>query len=302
MSIAFTLSPSLAAAEAAEDFFFNPDTYREQLILADRSGFSSVVVDHTGGALANLDVAANVARATDAMTIIVTHLAGVIAPTVSARQLAYLDRLTEGRLALRFASGGLDEGLTSHEAGWRQTDEYLTLLKRLWSNVYPFDHEGEFYSVRAGYVPEKGPQGLGISLRIAATTGVAMRVAARHADVVELVPGPVQDVANQIERVRSLASGFGRANKIRFAVPVTVEQLVAGRLHGSVQQPALAERAVLALLPYVEAGASEFMIGDLRTAETMRFVADEIGDLLRNSARRIPAPRAVRWHHHRHSA
>ena len=86
-----------------------------------------------------MDVAAETARATATVGIALTHWSGVIHPVVAAQQIAALDRLSDGRLSLRFLLGpdgqigdGADQ-LGSHVEALRQTDEYLVLLKRLWS-------------------------------------------------------------------------------------------------------------------------------------------------------------------------
>ncbi|WP_292219204.1 LLM class flavin-dependent oxidoreductase, partial [Mesorhizobium sp.] len=76
-----------------------------------------------------------------------------------------------------------------HTVVWQRIDEYLVLLKRLWSNDRPFDHEGAFYSVKGGYVPRKGPHGADVTIRLGGQSGTALRVAGRHADVFELSAG-----------------------------------------------------------------------------------------------------------------
>ena len=81
---------------------------------------------------------------------------------IAARQLAALDSESGGRLSLRIMAGSYDasgfaETSYGHVGAFRRTDEYLVLLKRLWSNDRPFDHEGAAYSLRNGFVARKGP-------------------------------------------------------------------------------------------------------------------------------------------------
>ncbi|TIV58995.1 MAG: LLM class flavin-dependent oxidoreductase, partial [Mesorhizobium sp.] len=92
-----------------------------------------------------------------------------------------------------------------HSVVWQRIDEYLVLLKRLWSNDEPFDHEGAFYSVRGGYVPRKGPHGADLTIRLGGQSGTALKVAGRHADVFELAAGSPDEVARLMQRVRSAA-------------------------------------------------------------------------------------------------
>ena len=56
-------------------------------------------------------------------------------------------------LALHIITGGSDADQAKdgdwldHDTRYRRTDEYLTLLRRIWTEARPFDYEGEFYQV-----------------------------------------------------------------------------------------------------------------------------------------------------------
>ena len=145
------------------------------------SVFGTIVIDGPAGILTNMDIAAEAARTTSIPGIALTHWSGVIDPVVASRQIAALDRVADGRLSLRFLFGpdghaGEEAEQIDHAEALRQTDEYLVLLKRLWSNDLPFDHEGPNYSVSGGFVERKGPQGADIPIRmggVAATPSAA---------------------------------------------------------------------------------------------------------------------------------
>jgi alkanesulfonate monooxygenase len=150
------------------------------------SVFGTIVIDGPAGILTNMDIAAEAARTTSIPGIALTHWSGVIDPVVASRQIAALDRFADGRLSLRFLFG--PDGHASEEAeqidhveALRQTDEYLVLLKRLWSNDLPFDHEGPCYSISGGFVDRKGPQAADIPIRMGGVSGIALDVAGRHA-------------------------------------------------------------------------------------------------------------------------
>jgi len=67
------------------------------------------------------------------------------------RKLATLDQLSGGRLAVHIIAGGSDADQakdgdwTDHEARYRRAAEYVSLLRRTWTEPGPFDHAGEFY-------------------------------------------------------------------------------------------------------------------------------------------------------------
>ena len=77
-----------------------------------------------------------------------------MAPTLAARKFATLDQFTGGRLALHIITGGSDgeqerDGdWLDHDTRYRRTDEYLEIVRRVWTGEKPFDYEGEFYRVK----------------------------------------------------------------------------------------------------------------------------------------------------------
>lgn len=146
-------------------------------------------------------------------------------------------------------------------------------------------------------MPRKGPHGADMTIRMGGQSGTALRVAGRHADVFELTPGSLDETRQLIERVRSAAAEYGRAGKLRFALPVRFDS------HGNT---AACQKAVeiagppaqvaLSLLPYAALGIQEFMIVGVDRPREIAFAARETIALLRNSlARReadVPQPGA----------
>jgi alkanesulfonate monooxygenase len=236
---------------------------------AFEAAFSNIVIDGPAGILTNMDVAAEIARATSTVGIALTHWSGVIHPVVAAQQIAALDRRAEGRLSLRLllAPDGQDrEEAGSHVETLRQTDEYLVLLKRLWSNRLPFDHEGPHYSVSNGFVTKKGPQGADMPIRMGGVSGVALEVAGRHATVFELTSGAPEEIRDLIGRVEAAAARYGRAGRIRFALPVRLAAPWRPGERDPSDPVAIwgpPERVAQTLLGFSWLGISEFMVSSL---------------------------------------
>ena len=107
MSIEFTHVPVSHHQRHADAATFNFDSRAatQTLTLLEHAGFGRIVIDGPGGILTNMDLAAEAARRTSSLGLVVTHWAGGIAPAVAARQLAEIDRLSEGRLSLRMLAG-----------------------------------------------------------------------------------------------------------------------------------------------------------------------------------------------------
>ena len=175
-----------------------------------------------------------------------------------------------------------------HTVVWQRIDEYLVLLKRLWSNDRPFDHEGAFYSIKGGYVPRKGPHGADVTIRMGGQSGTALKVAGRHADVFELAPGSIDEIRQLMERARSAAAEHGRAGKIRFALPVRIrpEANASAAGHKAVDVSGPPAQVALSLLPYAALGIHEFMIVGVDRPREIATVGRETIALLRNSLAR----------------
>ncbi|UCI08532.1 LLM class flavin-dependent oxidoreductase [Mesorhizobium sp. B1-1-8] len=293
MSIEFTHVPGKSADGS---FFYDFAETATKLSLIEDAGFRKLIVDDAAGLLTNMDIAAQTLDRTGSLEVVLTHWAGVIEPTVAARQLAALDQRSGGRLSLRMLSEPLeDEDAEARPAGhgvvWQRIDEYLVLLKRLWSNEEPFDHEGAFYSVRGGYVPRKGPHGADLMIRLGGQSGTALAVAGKHADVFELAAGSPAEIRQLIQRVRSAAAEHGRAGKLRFALPVRIrsEGWSGADDHRAVEIAGPPARLALSLLPYAALGIEEFMIGGIDRASEIARIGRETVTLIANSPARREA-------------
>lgn len=293
MPIEFTHVPGKPANGS---FFYDFAETATKLSLIEDAGFHRLVVDDPAGLLTNMDIAAQTLERTASLEVVLTHWAGVIEPTVAARQLAALDVKSGGRLSLRMLSEPIEDSDAEarpvcHSVVWQRIDEYLVLLKRLWSNDKPFDHEGAFYSVNGGFVPRKGPQGADLTIRLGGRSGTALRVAGRHADVFELAAGTPDEVAQLMQRVRSAAAEHGRAGRLRFALPVHLrsEDWSVACDHKAVEVAGPPARLALSLLPYAALGIEEFMIGGIDRPSEIARIGRETVTLIANSLARREA-------------
>ena len=118
------------------------------------------------------------------------HRPGFTQPTVAARQLATLDQLLGGRVAVHIITGGADEEMARDgdtksvkAERYARTDEYLTILRQEWTAAQPFDHQGTFYDIRQAFSAIK-PDNLPVFF--GGSSAEAIEVAGRHADVYAL--------------------------------------------------------------------------------------------------------------------
>lgn len=300
MQMDFTHCPGGVADsdELHSSFFSDIRLAVQQLRLLEQSGFSRVMIDDMGGLLANMDLASLALRSTQSIGVLVSHWPGIVAPVVAAKQFAALDQLGSGRLALRVPSSrDLRDSLENDSliGSLGRIDEYLTLLKRLWSNAQPFDHEGVFYRIHGGFVPMKGATDVDIPLQLGGLSGTALKIAGRHANIFELPAGNLDDTRRLIDRVRVAAQPFGRAGRIGFSLPVHIAAPGVGRdgaqawqLGGTTQQVADA------LLAFAELGVSDVIVHGLDDVEAIQAFGREVIPMVRKALRRHETP-AAHW-------
>ena len=236
---------------------------------AEAAGIDRLVLADPDGGQDLATLAAWIVHASSSLGVEIEHRAGSIEPEIAARQIATLDQLSGGRLTVR-VTPPTGEGL-SHEESFARLDENLVLLKRLWSNDSPIDHEGRYFRLKAAFSAAKPFNGASVSLAVGGVSGTALQVAARHADVFILPALGVDEASQTIERVRSAATAYGRRKAIRFVLPVGV-----ANTHGEHDAPAAVAlpsgtpaRIAWFLGAYLDAGVTDFIATGLRSASEL---------------------------------
>jgi alkanesulfonate monooxygenase len=182
-------------------------------IAQEKAGFDRVLIPFGSSSPESQIVAAHAAAVTTKLGFLVAHRPGFTQPTLAARQLATLDRLSAGRVAVHIITGGADEemardGDVSNKTDrYARTDEYLSILRREWTAEAPFDHAGRFYRVSKGYSEVK-PRHLPVFF--GGSSEEAIDVAGRHADVYAFWGESHAMVREVIGRVRTSAARYGR--------------------------------------------------------------------------------------------
>jgi alkanesulfonate monooxygenase len=188
----------------------------------ENAGFDRILVPHSSTSPDATITIAYAASVTSRVHFMLAHRPGFVAPTLAARQLATLDHFSGGRLAVHFISGGSDEDqrrdgdFLAHDERYARTDEYLQILRRVWTESAPFDHEGRFYRFEKAFSDVKPKQTPHVPIYFGGASEAALAVAGKHADVYALWGESKQQVAELIARVRGEAAKHGRT--VRFSV------------------------------------------------------------------------------------
>ncbi|BAJ26525.1 MULTISPECIES: LLM class flavin-dependent oxidoreductase [Kitasatospora] len=184
----------------------------------EEAGFDRILIAQSSGSPDPNQVAAFAAAHTERLGLLVAHRPGFLAPTVAARTFATLDQFSGGRVAVHVITGGNDaeqrrdgDYLTKDER-YARTDDYLTVVKKAWTEDAPFDHDGPYYRLadfRSDVRPVQEPR---IPLYFGGSSEAAYRVGGKHADTFALWGEPLAETAEQIARVRAAAEAAGRTD------------------------------------------------------------------------------------------
>jgi alkanesulfonate monooxygenase len=189
---------------------------------AEAASFDRVLVGYFSDGPDGFLLAGYAAAHTERLGFLLAHRPGFVAPTLAARKFATLDQVTGGRAAIHVISGGDDvdqlrDGDTlPKDERYARTDEYLHILKRIWTETGPVDHAGKYYRFVGGSTAMRCVQQPRIPIYFGGASDAAIEVAGRHADVYALWGETHEQVRELTTRVRAAAAQHGR--EVRFSL------------------------------------------------------------------------------------
>ena len=178
----------------------------------EQSGFDAVLVGYSAASAEGFQVAQFCAHRTDKLKFLVAHRPGFVSPTLAARTAATFDNLTAGRLWLHIISGGVDADQRrdgdwlGHDERYARTDEYLDVLRSMWTCEAPFDHDGQYYRCQRAYSEVRCTQVPHVPIWFGGVSDAAIAVGAKHCDVYALFGEPRAAIATNIARIRAAAA------------------------------------------------------------------------------------------------
>jgi alkanesulfonate monooxygenase len=201
----------------------DPGFVRDFARAHEAAGFDRVLIGfHSTGPDA-WAVATHAAAQTERLHMLIAHRPGFLAPTVAARAAASLDHFTGGRVSLNIVTGGSDGDLardgdwTHKDERYGRTDEFLDIVRAMWTSPTPFDYEGRHYRVRNAFSDIKPLQKPSIPIYFAGASGAAVPVGAKHADVYMFWGEPLAETRARMETVRA-ATPPGRSPAFSLSV------------------------------------------------------------------------------------
>ncbi|TWP50500.1 LLM class flavin-dependent oxidoreductase [Lentzea tibetensis] len=184
----------------------------------EEHGWDRVLFAYGSGSPDPAPAAAHLASRLDKLQILLAHRPNVSYPTYAAKTFATLDHISDGRLTVHFITGGSDheqqrEGdyLTKDDR-YSRTQEYIQVVKKIWTTREPFDHEGEHYRF-ADFVSDVFPvQQPRPRVSFGGSSPAAYHAGGAEADIFCLWGEPLAQTAEQIESVKAAAKAAGRTD------------------------------------------------------------------------------------------
>jgi FMNH2-dependent dimethyl sulfone monooxygenase len=159
--------------------------------------------------------AAAIAQATEQAAIFTTSHVSTIHPLLAATQGATIDHVSGGRFALNVVAGWqanefkmFGTPLGEHTDRYGQAAEWLTLIKRFWTEEGEFDFEGRFYRAERALARPQPIQQPHPAIMNAGSSPAGRSFAAQHADIAFLVlaSDDVEVCRGQIAEYRDVAA------------------------------------------------------------------------------------------------
>jgi alkanesulfonate monooxygenase SsuD/methylene tetrahydromethanopterin reductase-like flavin-dependent oxidoreductase (luciferase family) len=145
-------------------------------------------------------------------------------PVLATKQATTIDHVGGGRFTLNVVTGWnkpeielFGSPLLDHAERYEMAEEWIALMKLLWSAEAPFDFDGRFYSIKQACLKPRPIQQPYPALMNASGSAVGKRFAAKHFDIV--FSGPTKhdpaSIRQQMESYRNYAhQEFGRDLKV----------------------------------------------------------------------------------------
>lgn len=196
---------------------------------ADRLGFKGVLLPTGTRCEDAWIIAAGLIPLTDRLKFLVALRPGSGTPALFARHAATLDRISGGRVLLNVVTGADPADLAgdgnklSHDERYAQTDEFLTIWRRILSGE-PADFEGKYLSAHGTDISFPPVQRPHPPLWFGGSSDAGIAIAAKHVDTYLSWGEPVDQLAEKISRVRVAAAAQGRTMRFGLRIHLIVRE------------------------------------------------------------------------------
>ena len=158
--------------------------------------------------------AAGISAATEKAGVISTSHITINHPIIAAKQSAVVDHISNGRFTLNIVTGWVQpeiemfgQPMLSHEDRYACADEWIAIVKRLWTEDDSFDHEGRFFKIKKGYLAPKPIQYPHPAIMNAGASELGRHYAVKNCDLVYTVirTGGLEECRTHVQAYHKLA-------------------------------------------------------------------------------------------------
>ncbi|MDR0267454.1 LLM class flavin-dependent oxidoreductase [Paenibacillus sp.] len=200
---------------APEGFAYEFNESIVEAKLAEASGFDQVLVSILSKSSDPWVLAANIARETEEIRILVAQNTNFSLPTITAKAANTLNETCRHRIDLNIVTGSVKSELAKdirpddHGTRYRRTKEFVELLKLL--QLGDTTYTGEFYQVVNNQVYPAPTPGKQPRIYVAGASEEAMSIAAHYGDTYVMYASPTKTAAKQYADVLQRAAEANRS-------------------------------------------------------------------------------------------
>ncbi|QRY78126.1 dimethyl sulfone monooxygenase SfnG [Pseudomonas sp. PDNC002] len=158
--------------------------------------------------------------ATEKLKVIAAILPGPWTPSLAAKQLATIDQLTAGRIAVNIVSGwfkgefqAIGEPWLEHDERYRRSEEFIRALKGIWTQDN-FTFKGDFYRFHDYNLKPKPIQRPHPEIFQGGSSRAARDMASRVSDWYFTNGNSVEGIKAQVDDIREKAAANGHSVKV----------------------------------------------------------------------------------------
>jgi dimethylsulfone monooxygenase len=170
---------------------------------------------YTARAFENFTWAAGVAAKTNYACVMSTVQVMTMHPLLAAKAMTTIDHVSNGRFALNLVVGNaMENGMFGapaipHDEYYDYAEEWITVVKRLWSDPELFDYAGKYLRLKGAMSQPKPLQKPNPALMNAARSVQGQRFVSRHCDVAFVRENDRASLESQIQAYRQQARDLG---------------------------------------------------------------------------------------------
>jgi alkanesulfonate monooxygenase len=197
---------------------------RNIVLTAEQGGFDNILLP--SGYQLGIDstaFAAGMAPLTRTIRMLLAVRVGEAWPPQLARQIATLDRMTNGRITVNIISSDMPGETLASAPRYARTVELMTILKTL-LNGQPLDHDGAHWKLKLDPPRLTTVSGKCPPLYFGGLSPDAREAAAKAADVYLMWPDTMPAVREIIADLTSRAAAYGRTLKFGYRCHVIVRE------------------------------------------------------------------------------